>query len=60
MKTMYAKHDVWLATGIACQKGNAYLIDDSHPSTGYDVLSMDGTCLYRTIWANIAFDFQTA
>ena len=45
MKTMYAKHDVWLATGIACQKGNAYLIDDSHPSTGYDVLSMDGTFL---------------
>lgn len=60
MKTMYAKHDVRLATGIACRKGGTYLIDDSHPSSGYDVLSKDGTFLYRTIWANIAFDFRAA
>ena len=41
-------------------KGGAYLIDDSHPSSGYDVLSKDGTFLYRTIWTNIAFDFRAA
>lgn len=60
MRTMHAKHDVKLATGTACRKGNAYLIDDSHPEKGYSVWTTDGKFLYTTIWANIAFDFQAA
>ena len=42
MRTMYAKHDVKLATGTACRKGNAYLIDDSHPEKGYGVWTTGG------------------
>lgn len=60
MKTMYAKHDVRLATGIACRKGEAYLIDESHPQKGYGVQTTDGKFLYTTIWRNIAADFQPA